>query len=260
VPLGAFIAFPAIRLAGLFLALATFGFGILLQQVVYRTFVMFGSTNGLRAPRPTSALLHLGSDTGYYYVILSVVVLCGGLVVLVERSRLGRLLQGMADSPIALTTHGASVNVTRVIVFCVSAFLAGISGALFAPLNGSVTGTTFPYFNSIALLAVLAVAGYMLNRLPAGPITISFVAAALFQVVPGYVQGGRFALYLQVVFGASAVLAAVAASSDSGARLARLARASAARAARGPFGARTATWAAARPRAHATVLPPVEPA
>jgi branched-subunit amino acid ABC-type transport system permease component len=238
VPLGAFIAFPAIRLTGLFLALATLGFGILLEQVVYRSFLMFGSSNGIRAPRPQLGGLHLATDTGYYYVILAVVVACAGLVVVVERSRLGRLLRGLADSPTALATHGANVNITRVIVFCISAFLAGVGGALFAPLNGSVTSTTFPSFNSIALLAVLVVAGASIDLFGGSLILAAFFAAFTYHVVPGYFTGGRFALWLQVGFGVSAVLAALAGPTDVRGRLRRLAETSADRATRGPVAAR----------------------
>lgn len=212
VPLGAVIAIPAIRLSGLFLALATFGLGILLSQVGYRSFLMFGSSNGIEARRPSLPGIHLTTDTGYYYVILAVVLGCVAIVKLVEGARLGRLLKAMADSPLALTTHGASVNVTRVLVFCVSSFIAGISGALFAPLNGVVTGTTFPYFDSVALLAVLAVATLSLRGLSDSIVAVSFVAALLLEVLPGYITSATFGLYLQVIFGASAMLAAVAAA------------------------------------------------
>lgn len=209
VPLGAIVAIPAIRLSGLFLALATFGFGILLSQVGYRSFLMFGSSNGIAAPRPSLGGLHVGTDTGYYYVILAVVV--GGVLVMrtIEGSRLGRLLRGLGGSPVALVTHGASVNVTRVIVFSISAFLAGISGALFAPLNGSVTGSTFPYFNSVALLAVLAVAAFSLRPFGDSVVLASFAAAGTFEVLPGYFTGPQVSLYLQVAFGALAVIASM---------------------------------------------------
>ena len=52
VPLGAFVAIPAIRLSGIYLALATFGFGILMERVVYPTALMFGGRGFRLAPRP----------------------------------------------------------------------------------------------------------------------------------------------------------------------------------------------------------------
>ena len=67
VPVGAFLAIPAIRLSGPFLALATFGFGIFVQQMLYSTGWMFTVlSNGRAIPRPSIG----SSDTGYYYVVL----------------------------------------------------------------------------------------------------------------------------------------------------------------------------------------------
>ena len=118
---GAFIAIPAIRLPGVFLALATFGFGVTMEQMGYPLWLMFGSSSlGQAVNRPSFAQ----GDIAYYYLVFAFAVLVSLMVMWLVRSRLGRLLRGMADSPVALATHGTSVMVTRVLVFCVSAFLA----------------------------------------------------------------------------------------------------------------------------------------
>jgi branched-subunit amino acid ABC-type transport system permease component len=206
VPFGALVSIPAIRLSGLYLALATFGFGLLVQQVLYRQSFLFGS--GLRssvtAPRPHIA--SLDTDTGFYYVLLAVLVMSAGAVLVVERSRLGRLLRGMADSPVALTTHGANVNITKVIVFCLSAFLAGISGALYAQIPGSINGDSFLPFNSLILLPVLAIAVAMSvgRTVPA-----ALIASLSLFVIPGYVNDKTLSDSLGVIFGLSAVFAAL---------------------------------------------------
>jgi len=193
-------------LSGLYLALATFGFGLLVQQVLYRQSFLFGS--GLRssvtAPRPHIA--SLDTDTGFYYVLLAVLVMSAGAVLVVERSRLGRLLRGMADSPVALTTHGANVNITKVIVFCLSAFLAGISGALYAQISGSINGDSFLPFNSLILLPVLAIAVAMSvgRTVPA-----ALIASLSLFVIPGYVNDKTLSDSLGVIFGLSAVFAAL---------------------------------------------------
>ena len=78
-PVGALVAIPAIRLSGVFLALATYGFGILLEQMFYDTGIMFGpTTSGISAPRPDVTILgwHLYTDKGFYYVLLIFVVRC----------------------------------------------------------------------------------------------------------------------------------------------------------------------------------------
>ncbi|HMC79092.1 MAG TPA: branched-chain amino acid ABC transporter permease/ATP-binding protein, partial [Acidimicrobiia bacterium] len=94
VPVGAVVAIPAIRLSGVYLALATFGFGILLERMVYRTFLLFGSEGNLLAPRPGGV-----SDKVYFFVAVGVAALAAVLVRRIQHGRLGRLLEAVADSP-----------------------------------------------------------------------------------------------------------------------------------------------------------------
>jgi ABC-type branched-subunit amino acid transport system permease subunit len=94
VPVGALVAIPAIRLSGVFLALATYGFGILLEQMFYDTNLMFGpTTGGIAAPRPDVTILgwHLFSDKGFYYLLLAFVVLTVIIIQAILRGRMGRL-------------------------------------------------------------------------------------------------------------------------------------------------------------------------
>src|SRR6516165_6708710 len=100
VPVGAIVAIPAIRLSGVFLAVATFGFGILVEQLFYTRKVMFGPTTaGIAAPRPQVSIggWHLYTDTGFYYVLLIFVVATVVLLLAIQRGRMGRLLAGLAD-------------------------------------------------------------------------------------------------------------------------------------------------------------------
>jgi ABC-type branched-subunit amino acid transport system permease subunit len=206
VPVGAIVAIPAIRLSGLYLALATFGFGALLAQVFYLQEWMFGTANGIPFPRPAG----FTSDTSYFYLLLLFVALAAGLVALVEHSRLGRLLQGLADSPTALTVHGANIATTRVIVFCISAFLAGVSGALFGGIFQQVDQNSFNFFNSLILLAIMAVAAAYLRTLPA-----AIVAAIAYQVVGGYINNQQFNQMLPLIFGVAALLTALMSDGSS---------------------------------------------
>jgi len=218
VPLGAVVAVPAIRLPGLYLALATFGFGILLQRLVYPTGLMFGGhVRALRATRPVLGGLDLTGDRAFYYVCVAVVVVCLGLIHLLIRSRLGRLLRALADSPTALSTLGDDVNRLRVLVFCLSAFLAAVGGALFAAFIQSPGPGSFDAFLSLTLLVVLMIAGR-------GDIRGPIVAAVLLILVPGYVQSPTFNRWLPVMFGLAAIAAAVDANTSAAAVLHRAAR------------------------------------
>jgi ABC-type branched-subunit amino acid transport system permease subunit len=215
VPVGAFIAIPAIRLSGLFLGLATLGFGILLAQYAYGQSWMFGFGR-LDTRRPQFA--GLDSDEHYYYFVLAIALAGIAVVALVERSRLGRLLRGLADSPTALTSLGTNLNMIRVMVFCLSAFLAGISGAMYASLFGSVNQDSFNYLQSLVLLAVLAISGR-------GTVTSAVVGALLLYVVPGYIDDPDQFSLLQVGFGLAAILAAVLSQGQLAALVGRIAAA-----------------------------------
>ena len=194
VPLGALVAIPAIRLSGVYLALATFGFAILMERVAYPTGAMFGATGSRHAPRPSFA----GGDTALFYVTVAVAVAACLLVVAVSRTRLGRLLRGLAESPTALTTNGLSTNVTRLAAFAASAFLAGVAGALLAAGAGNVNGRSFASFNSLLYLVVLAVAGRRL-------VPSAVIAAVLLAVAPAYVPDALVA-HQALLFGAATVV------------------------------------------------------
>ena len=195
VPVGAIVAIPAIRLSGLFLGLATLGFGIFIAQFFYTKKYMFGLSD-LKTERPPG----FASDTRYYYLLLAIALVGIALILLIQNSRLGRLLRSLGDSPVALATLGTSANVTRVLVFCISAFLAGISGALYAAQFGSVGTIGFNFVGSLVLLAVLAAAGH-------STIVGAVLGPVLVFVLPAYNHGWNDAL--QTAFGAGAILAAV---------------------------------------------------
>lgn len=198
VPVGAIVAIPAIRLSGLYLALATFGFAILMERVAYPAAVMFGGLGSREAPRPSLAQ----GDEALFYVTAAVAATACGLVVVISRTRLGRLLRGLAESPTALSTNGLGVNVTRLVVFAVSAFLAGIAGALFASASGAVSGQGFGSFNSLLYLVVLAVAGRAL-------IPSAIIAALALAVAPAYLPDA-FVEHQALLFGAATVAVVVA--------------------------------------------------
>ena len=156
VPVGALIAIPAIRLSGLFLALATLGFGILVEQVVYPLDFMFTRVSaGRPIPRPSFA----EGDVAFFYFVLAVAVVVGGLIMALNASRLGRLLRGMSDSPAAMTTFGLSTNVAKVIVFSISTFLAALGGILYgATFHFASSGDLrFEPMFSLMMLAILAI-------------------------------------------------------------------------------------------------------
>jgi ABC-type branched-subunit amino acid transport system ATPase component/branched-subunit amino acid ABC-type transport system permease component len=198
VPIGALLAIPAIRLSGLYLALATFGFGILLQYMFYTQHYMFGANDaGLVEPRPSFAR----GDNAYYYLVLGFVALAAIAIIVVERARLGRLLRAMSDSTTTLQTTGTAVNVTRVLVFSLAAFLAAVGGALVAVGQNVVSAESYSPLRSLTFLTlgVIVLLGAPWNAI---------VAALALAVVPSYITGAETATWLQLIFGVNAVLIA----------------------------------------------------
>jgi branched-subunit amino acid ABC-type transport system permease component len=209
VPIGALLAIPAIRLSGVYLAIATFGFGLVMQRLFYATMFMFGGTFAIRSPRPHLAALHTNTDVGYYHVVLAVTVACCALVVLIRRSRMGRLLRAFADSPTAVDAHGTNTNELKVLVFSVSAFMAGIAGGLIGPITGTAAAASgidvggFDFSVSLLLITVLFVAGRQ-------PILSAVLGAVLLVIVPSYATGDTAVKWNPVLFGSLASVAAIA--------------------------------------------------
>jgi ABC-type branched-subunit amino acid transport system ATPase component/branched-subunit amino acid ABC-type transport system permease component len=199
VPIGAVVAIPAIRLSGLFLALATFGFGILVEQMFYnRSFMFTLSSVGREMPRPSIAT----TDKSFYYVILAFTIVGALLIVTIHHVRLGRMLRGMADSPIAVSILGLSTNVTKVIVFCISAYLAAVGGILYgcSLTVASASDSFYASFTSLTLVAILALAPF------AEPWYA--LVAGLTAIIPGYLTGSHVPYWMNAVFGLFAILIA----------------------------------------------------
>ena len=180
--------------------MATFGFAILVQRLFFPQTWMFFTFGGSRkVPAP------FGSTSGNtrYYVVLAALVATAVVVVAVTQSRLGRVLRGMSDSQVAVSTLGLSTNVTKIIVFCLSASIAAVAGVMYGMALTNVDGTTvaFQPFNSLVLLALLALSPF---REP-----WYAVFAAITGVIPAYFGGDRTPNVLNAFFGLSAILVAL---------------------------------------------------
>jgi ABC-type branched-subunit amino acid transport system permease subunit len=202
---GTAVALPAVRLTGIYLALATFGFGILMQRLAYPLGVLFGDRGVRSIPRPAG----FESDTRFYYVALAVLVVCAVAVTVVRAGRFGRVLSALGDAPEALESSGASATTAKLLAFAVSAALAGIGGAVYGASTTSVQSFAgFGFFESITWLTLVAVAG-------SGLITPALVGAALLTIVPSYVDVAG-SENRNIVFGLTAIAVAVIATGRFG--------------------------------------------
>ena len=194
-PLGAALAFPALRLSSLYLGLATFGFGILAESLLFPTGLVFGSDALVTLHRPG----FLSGDLAFFY--FTVAVVAAGLVVVegVRVTRMGRILTALSDSPTAVDSLGISPLAARVITFSLSAFLAAIAGGLLGSQVLSLTPSSFNFFHSLLWVTVLVVAG-------AQTFAGTALAAVFLVVVPTVFRG--LTEWQPVFFGMTAVLLA----------------------------------------------------
>jgi branched-subunit amino acid ABC-type transport system permease component len=243
-PVGAVVAIPSFRLSGTFLAVITFGVGLLFQNLLYTTFLMFGAVGSIDVKRPDMSLfgLDLRSDKGYYFVALIAAAAASAVVVIVRRSRLGRLTRALSDSPLALEAHGTDTRLTRLFVFCISASMAAVGGALVAGVTGSAStyeAGSFGYFTSVVIVAVLVFCGRL-------PLLSPLLAAVVLEVLKIYPPFDRttFLEYQGVVFGVLAIAAAVI----PGIKLGRVGRRTAERTGLGRLSARLEPAMSAGPR------------
>ena len=183
---GALVALPALRLRGLYLALATMAFGVFVSRMVLTEIgprELFGFEfsifpgGSLTIPRPRLGPLDFKSS-GTFLLLVTVLfaVLAIGLVA-IRHSGYGRRLAAMKDSPAACATLGMSVVRLKLSVFMLSAAIAGVGGVMMASELGSVNSDRFDIFISLSVLLLTVVGG------------IGYASGALFS---GLLIGGSF--------------------------------------------------------------------
>jgi branched-chain amino acid transport system permease protein len=176
---GFLFGLPALRLQGLYLALATFALAAALPQILKFGPLegLTGGVQGIVLIKPdVPAGLPLNPDLWLYYFTLAVLlVLLAGASNLVN-SRTGRALMAIRDHPIAAAAMGINTALYKTLTFGVSAVYTGIAGALGAIVVQFVAPDSFNFLLSISFLVGLVIGG---------------VAS-----IPGSLVGGLFVLYV----------------------------------------------------------------
>lgn len=157
---GGLVALPVMRLTGLYLALATFAFGQLMDRLVFQSEKFgFGQSNGLTAPRPGIFGTGIGADRAYLIMLAAVFALLGIGLLALRRGRYGRLLIALRDSPAACDTLGLNPRRFTLFLFMASAGIAGLAGVLWAGLRQGAGSTDFQVMASLPLLLLAVVCG-----------------------------------------------------------------------------------------------------
>jgi branched-chain amino acid transport system permease protein len=183
---GALIALPALRLSGIYLALATAAFAVMLDRwiwllpkftVFHHSFDVF-QQGSLTISRIGIFGYQADSDRAYFIFGAIAFSLFALLVVWVRRSGFGQRLLAMKDSPAACATLGLNLMSTKIAVFALSAFIAGIGGAIYGgALRVADATSTFDFFTGLTLLLVMVVAG--IGSIAAAFSTGLFIAAPI---------------------------------------------------------------------------------
>ncbi|HUF83694.1 MAG TPA: ABC transporter permease [Acidimicrobiia bacterium] len=154
---GGLLALPALRLRGLYLALSTLAIAVLADYMFFTQQRVF-SRGSLEVARLDLGIVDFKSDRSYVILLAIAYALAAVFVLALRRGAFGRRLLAMKDSPAACATLGLDLTRTKFTVFVVSAALAGLGGALYGGLRGSVSANDFAMVQGLPIL-LLAVLG-----------------------------------------------------------------------------------------------------
>ena len=202
IPLGGLVAgaagflfgFPALRLAGVYLAVATFALPIALASLAKKLEGFTGGGGGIILHLPRAELgLHTSPSRWLYYLVWSIGAVLFLAAWLFVHGRTGRALRSIHGSETAAAASGVNVAAFKTLAFGVSAFYAGIAGSLLAIAVAYVNPDTFPISLSILLLTGVVVAGLgSLRGVIFGALFIEFVplhAQSISKQAPSVVYG-----------------------------------------------------------------------
>ncbi|MFJ2256771.1 ATP-binding cassette domain-containing protein [Streptomyces sp. NPDC087844] len=179
--LGALVALPALRLGGRSLALATLALAFLADQVLFQIGRLRNGDTGWAIPRPVLGPVDLGDDRAFGVALTVLVALAVAVLSALRNSPSGRAMLAVRSAPAAAMASGVSVVRTKLVLFTLSAGLAGFGGVMYASYNTRVTATDFTAMTGLIWLAVVVAAGL---RRP----QFAVVAGLVYAVVPHLVS------------------------------------------------------------------------
>jgi branched-chain amino acid transport system permease protein len=156
---GFLFGLPALRLSGVYLALATFSLATSIPLVAKRFDGFTGGSQGKTVALPSSPFGGLTSNQWVSFLTWGIAGLMFGAAWLLLRGRLGRAFRAVRDAPIAAVSSGVSLARYKTLAFAIAAAYAGVAGALLTIAIAYVNPDTFPVSLSILLLTGAVVGG-----------------------------------------------------------------------------------------------------
>jgi branched-chain amino acid transport system permease protein len=218
--LGLGIGFVALRLAGVYLALATFALATSVPPILKRFKAVTGGVQGLSLPTahaPAAVQPFMTAETWFYYLSWTLAAALFALAWVVLRGRFGRSLRAIRDSEIAAVAFGVNPVFYKTLAFGWSAAYAGVAGALLAIVTAYVSPDIYGFSLSLTLLIGVVLGG--LNALWG-----AIVGGAVIEFLPFWAQKINPAAS-SVVYGLALVLVMIFMPGGIAGGLERLARA-----------------------------------
>lgn len=189
--LGFVIAVPALRLEGIYLALATFALGVATPNVIKKASGLTGGVKGIVLPPVTSPVDWLTDEQWFYFVCLAVAAVLFLLAWNILDGRTGRAFRAIRDGEIAATAFGVNIASYKTLAFAISAAYAGVAGALYGAATGFVSADAFPFQLSIGLLVGAIIGGI-------GTLEGALIGGLLTEFLPIYSQQALFPISKQL--------------------------------------------------------------
>lgn len=173
---GGIVGIPALRMTGIYLAVATLAFAIIVEQVLVHWESVTGGFRGMAVELPAIGSLELDSSFNFYFLCISVLVVSLWLALNLLRSPTGRAMTAIRDSEISAQSMGIHLAYTKTVAFAISAGFTGLAGSLLAHKIGYLAPDSFTLLTSIQLLLMVVVGGLgSLHGVIYGAIFIGFL-------------------------------------------------------------------------------------
>jgi branched-chain amino acid transport system permease protein len=157
---GALVGFPALRLSGIYLVIATIAFGFIMEEVAARWESVTNGNDGMRI-KPIAVFGATLSRDGFafYYLCLGLLVLVLLCALNILRSPTGRAFVAIRDSETAARSIGVNLSVYKVAAFSISAAMTGLAGCLYAHKLSFISPEMFTLILSLEFIIVILIGG-----------------------------------------------------------------------------------------------------
>lgn len=154
-PLGLLLGLPSLRLSGLYFMLATFAFALIMDTLVFNRPDVSGGLTGITDPRPRIFGISFTGRVSLYELVLVVFGVMALGAYAVNVGPIGRRLNILRDSPLAASTLGVNLTVTKLVTFAICSAVAALGGALYGGYLQAINPQNFQWSVSLELLLLV---------------------------------------------------------------------------------------------------------